>query len=201
MAFLMLVDPLIRKPDAYTEQLHNEEENEDARSMAAACCIPRGTPSKHRPGARGRCPAAVEAAGAGAAEDSLRSAQDAQLDGLIWLGQGLNTMAASFQAGQSGGLLLPSLGASFPFKSPWHFSSSSLTLEILYLTILIREEGCCLRSLLSPWVFGVEGRGKAGPKGMQTFEAASGVDAVCLSWLHSCRLPAPSLGNVVTLGR
>lgn len=36
MAFLMLVDPLIRKPDAYTEQLHNEEENEDARSMAAA---------------------------------------------------------------------------------------------------------------------------------------------------------------------
>ncbi|KAM7050066.1 proton-transporting V-type ATPase complex assembly regulator TMEM9 isoform 1-T2 [Molossus nigricans] len=36
MAFLMLVDPLIRKPDAYTEQLHNEEENEDARTMAAA---------------------------------------------------------------------------------------------------------------------------------------------------------------------
>ncbi|KAG3258434.1 proton-transporting V-type ATPase complex assembly regulator TMEM9 [Marmota monax] len=36
MAFLMLVDPLIRKPDAYTEQLHNEEENEDARSLAAA---------------------------------------------------------------------------------------------------------------------------------------------------------------------
>ncbi|XP_040318269.1 proton-transporting V-type ATPase complex assembly regulator TMEM9 isoform X3 [Herpailurus yagouaroundi] len=29
MAFLMLVDPLIRKPDAYTEQLHNEEENEE----------------------------------------------------------------------------------------------------------------------------------------------------------------------------
>uniref|UniRef100_A0A8D1AQ32 Transmembrane protein 9 n=1 Tax=Sus scrofa TaxID=9823 RepID=A0A8D1AQ32_PIG len=36
MAFLMLVDPLIRKPDAYTERLHNEEENEDARSVAAA---------------------------------------------------------------------------------------------------------------------------------------------------------------------
>ncbi|XP_047375754.1 proton-transporting V-type ATPase complex assembly regulator TMEM9 isoform X1 [Sciurus carolinensis] len=36
MAFLMLVDPLIRKPDAYTEQLHNEEESEDARSLAAA---------------------------------------------------------------------------------------------------------------------------------------------------------------------
>jgi len=35
MAFLMLVDPLIRKPDAYTEHLHNEEENEDARSVAA----------------------------------------------------------------------------------------------------------------------------------------------------------------------
>ena len=28
MAFLMLVDPLIRKPDAYTERLHNEEESE-----------------------------------------------------------------------------------------------------------------------------------------------------------------------------
>lgn len=36
MAFLMLVDPLIRKPDAYTEQLHNEEENEDARAAVAA---------------------------------------------------------------------------------------------------------------------------------------------------------------------
>ncbi|XP_038605183.1 proton-transporting V-type ATPase complex assembly regulator TMEM9 isoform X3 [Tachyglossus aculeatus] len=36
MAFLMLVDPLIRKPDAYTQPLHNEEENEDARSLAAA---------------------------------------------------------------------------------------------------------------------------------------------------------------------
>ncbi|XP_014464896.1 proton-transporting V-type ATPase complex assembly regulator TMEM9 isoform X2 [Alligator mississippiensis] len=35
MAFLMLVDPLIRKPDAYTQPLHNEEENEDARSLAA----------------------------------------------------------------------------------------------------------------------------------------------------------------------
>nr|XP_025873760.1 transmembrane protein 9 [Vulpes vulpes] len=39
MAFLMLVDPLIRKPDAYTEQLRNEEENEDARSMAAAASL------------------------------------------------------------------------------------------------------------------------------------------------------------------
>jgi hypothetical protein len=28
MTFLMLVDPLIRKPDAYTEQLHNEEDSE-----------------------------------------------------------------------------------------------------------------------------------------------------------------------------
>uniref|UniRef100_A0A8D0L5T7 Transmembrane protein 9 n=1 Tax=Sphenodon punctatus TaxID=8508 RepID=A0A8D0L5T7_SPHPU len=36
MAFLMLVDPLIRKPDAYTQPLHNEEENEDAHSLAAA---------------------------------------------------------------------------------------------------------------------------------------------------------------------
>lgn len=28
MAFLMLVDPLIRKPDAYTERLRSEEESE-----------------------------------------------------------------------------------------------------------------------------------------------------------------------------
>uniref|UniRef100_A0ACB8FTU3 Transmembrane protein 9 n=1 Tax=Sphaerodactylus townsendi TaxID=933632 RepID=A0ACB8FTU3_9SAUR len=35
MAFLMLVDPLIRKPDAYTHPLHNEEESEDAHSLAA----------------------------------------------------------------------------------------------------------------------------------------------------------------------
>ncbi|XP_061239733.1 proton-transporting V-type ATPase complex assembly regulator TMEM9 isoform X1 [Bos javanicus] len=39
MAFLMLVDPLIRKPDAYTERLHNEEESEDARSAAAAAAF------------------------------------------------------------------------------------------------------------------------------------------------------------------
>ncbi|MXQ88091.1 hypothetical protein E5288_WYG017010 [Bos mutus] len=39
MAFLMLVDPLIRKPDAYTERLHSEEESEDARSAAAAAAF------------------------------------------------------------------------------------------------------------------------------------------------------------------
>lgn len=35
MAFLMLVDPLIRKPDAYTEHLHNEEENEVTGALGA----------------------------------------------------------------------------------------------------------------------------------------------------------------------
>uniref|UniRef100_A0A670I0Q1 Transmembrane protein 9 n=3 Tax=Podarcis TaxID=42163 RepID=A0A670I0Q1_PODMU len=35
MVFLMVVDPLIRKPDAYTQPLHNEEESEDAHSLAA----------------------------------------------------------------------------------------------------------------------------------------------------------------------
>ncbi|NXF13653.1 TMEM9 protein, partial [Smithornis capensis] len=34
MAFLVLVDPLIRKQDAYTQPLHNEEDNEDTRSLA-----------------------------------------------------------------------------------------------------------------------------------------------------------------------
>ncbi|XP_029429646.1 transmembrane protein 9 [Rhinatrema bivittatum] len=36
MAFLMLVDPLIRKPDSYVQPLHNEEESEDTRALAAA---------------------------------------------------------------------------------------------------------------------------------------------------------------------
>ncbi|XP_044303898.1 proton-transporting V-type ATPase complex assembly regulator TMEM9 [Varanus komodoensis] len=35
MVFLMVVDPLIRKPDAYTQRLHNEEETEDTHSLAA----------------------------------------------------------------------------------------------------------------------------------------------------------------------
>ncbi|XP_063274535.1 proton-transporting V-type ATPase complex assembly regulator TMEM9 isoform X2 [Prinia subflava] len=35
MAFLVLVDPLIRKPDPYTQPLHNEEDSEDTRSLGA----------------------------------------------------------------------------------------------------------------------------------------------------------------------
>ncbi|XP_037017001.2 proton-transporting V-type ATPase complex assembly regulator TMEM9 [Artibeus jamaicensis] len=42
MAFLMLVDPLIRKPDAYTEQLHSAEEDEDARPTVGAAASPGG---------------------------------------------------------------------------------------------------------------------------------------------------------------
>ncbi|XP_003220601.1 proton-transporting V-type ATPase complex assembly regulator TMEM9 [Anolis carolinensis] len=34
MVFLMVVDPLIRKPSAYTQPLHNEEETEDTHSLA-----------------------------------------------------------------------------------------------------------------------------------------------------------------------
>lgn len=40
MAFLMLVDPLIRKPDAYTEQLHNEQENEVPTGLRGWACHP-----------------------------------------------------------------------------------------------------------------------------------------------------------------
>lgn len=40
MAFLMLVDPLIRKPDAYTEQLHNEQENEVPTDRAPGPGLP-----------------------------------------------------------------------------------------------------------------------------------------------------------------
>lgn len=48
MAFLMLVDPLIRKPDAYTEQLHNAEEDEVA-ATAAEQGPASPTPPVHRP--------------------------------------------------------------------------------------------------------------------------------------------------------
>lgn len=41
MAFLMLVDPLIRKPDAYTERLRNEEESE-VRPCRPPCSPPLG---------------------------------------------------------------------------------------------------------------------------------------------------------------
>ncbi|XP_043572956.1 transmembrane protein 9 isoform X2 [Chiloscyllium plagiosum] len=34
MAFLMIVDPLIRKPDSYIQPLHNEEDTEDTRPFA-----------------------------------------------------------------------------------------------------------------------------------------------------------------------
>lgn len=64
MAFLMLVDPLIRKPDAYTEQLHNEEENEVSRflgagtsahrgSWAPSLRVPRAEPEEHAGGLGG----------------------------------------------------------------------------------------------------------------------------------------------------
>ncbi|XP_068020841.1 proton-transporting V-type ATPase complex assembly regulator TMEM9 isoform X3 [Melanerpes formicivorus] len=42
MAFLVLVDPLLRKPDAYSQPLHSQEENEEARSLAAAPLVPGG---------------------------------------------------------------------------------------------------------------------------------------------------------------
>lgn len=58
MAFLMLVDPLIRKPDAYTEQLHNEEENEVTGVLGArALPVPlptRGVPGPWHASPRGR---------------------------------------------------------------------------------------------------------------------------------------------------
>lgn len=48
MAFLMLVDPLIRKPDAYTERLHNEEESE-VRALPAPL-VPEWGPWSPPPG-------------------------------------------------------------------------------------------------------------------------------------------------------
>jgi hypothetical protein len=58
MAFLMLVDPLNQKPDAYTKQLHSEKENEDAHSTVAAAASLRGpqdnTVPEHMEGAQQR---------------------------------------------------------------------------------------------------------------------------------------------------
>lgn len=45
--------------------------------------LPRGAPRQHGPGARGGGTAALEAAGAGAEEDGVRPAQDAQLGGRL----------------------------------------------------------------------------------------------------------------------
>uniref|UniRef100_A0A7N5P4A9 Transmembrane protein 9 n=1 Tax=Ailuropoda melanoleuca TaxID=9646 RepID=A0A7N5P4A9_AILME len=53
MAFLMLVDPLIRKPDAYTEQLHNEEENECATHHPGSRVFLSGEPPFGLPGEAG----------------------------------------------------------------------------------------------------------------------------------------------------
>ncbi|XP_014388874.1 PREDICTED: transmembrane protein 9 [Myotis brandtii] len=45
MAFLMLVDPLIRKPDAYTERLHNEEESEVRAPAHTGCVVTEAVPA------------------------------------------------------------------------------------------------------------------------------------------------------------
>lgn len=60
MAFLMLVDPLTRKPDAYTEQLHNEPENEVLTRLGGRTCHPAlhplGPGSLSLPHAPVQCP-------------------------------------------------------------------------------------------------------------------------------------------------
>lgn len=101
----------------------------------SCCCIHCRTSSKHCPGASGRRSAAMEAAGAGAAEDSLRSAQDAQLDG--WHGgsrdpgHGSQLLGLDRASGQ-----FPSLSEVFPTKAHGICPSSSLE---MYLTVITRE--------------------------------------------------------------
>lgn len=110
-------------------------------SLSTAGCTLRGggscihwrTPSKHCPGASGRRSAAMEASGAGAEEDSLRPAQDAQLDdrhvGIREPGHGCQLLGLDRANDQFPSLIPVSLG--LPFKSPWHlpFSLSSSTLD------------------------------------------------------------------------
>lgn len=99
MLFLLLVDPLIRKPDPLAQTLHNEEDPEvtarlyifiglkldwKSLNLLSVCifiCLFSGnattneqphTEGKHGPGAGGGCTAALEEAGPGATEDCLR---------------------------------------------------------------------------------------------------------------------------------
>lgn len=99
MLFLLLVDPLIRKPDPLAQTLHNEEDSEvTARiciligfqlvwkslkwlNVCVLMCLSSGnaptneqrhTERKHGPGAGGGCTAALEETGPGATQDCLR---------------------------------------------------------------------------------------------------------------------------------
>lgn len=99
MLFLLLVEPLIRKPDPLAQTLHNEEDSEvTARirvfsgfqlvckslkwlNVCILMCLfsgnaptseQRHTERKHGPGAGGGCTAALEEAGPGATQDCLR---------------------------------------------------------------------------------------------------------------------------------
>lgn len=72
------------------------------------------SPSKHCPGARGRRPAAMEAAGAGAEEDGLRSTQDAQLDGRHGCIRTQPMAASSWGWTEPAASSLPSMESSLP---------------------------------------------------------------------------------------
>lgn len=142
--------------------------------------LPWGPSSKHRPGAGGGRSAAVEAAGAGAAEDGLRSAQDAQLDGPASLGS--RTRAHGFQL----------LGLPPPVPPPARTSlekpEAFFPLPLLSWLNPGRVVGSLLKALGS--------RGGGGdPAG------GLGVEAVCASFLHPSRLPAPDLGSALPLAR
>lgn len=98
MLFLLLVDPLIRKPDPLAQTLHNEEDSEvtarlyifigfklvvkslNLRNVCIFLCVFSGnaptneqryTKRKHSPGAGGGCTAALEKASPGATQDCL----------------------------------------------------------------------------------------------------------------------------------
>lgn len=99
MLFLLLVDPLIRKPDPLAQTLHNEEDSEvtarlyifiafklvlKSLNLLNVCIFiflfsgnaptneQRCTEREHGPGAGGGCTAALEEAGPGATQDCLR---------------------------------------------------------------------------------------------------------------------------------
>lgn len=98
MLFLLLVDPLIRKHDPYTQPLHNEEDSEVRNNACIGVLMnPAGSHAplfagdasagrqwaeqrKHGAGAGRGSTAALEEAGAGAAKDRFRSTQNAELN-------------------------------------------------------------------------------------------------------------------------
>ncbi|XP_057583635.1 proton-transporting V-type ATPase complex assembly regulator TMEM9 isoform X1 [Hippopotamus amphibius kiboko] len=174
--------------DSEAGRLHRaaaQRGGERGRPLCGRCCR-LWAPGEHSPGARGGRATAVEAAGAGAAEDGLRSAQDAQLGGRrrqVMVQAGPEAEAAGFQGWTEPATLPAQCHPPVPSKARGVFPSPSL---------LKRAWQGHPGRALGPWSArpgglqgGRDGTGRAG---------ASGLERACL--------PAPMLppSRLQTLG-